>query len=512
MRVSLDQIKEYDRNPRRERNEAHEQIKSSIHRRGFIGALPITRRPGEPHYRVAEGGNTVLRILKDLHQESQDPRFHTLQCLFEPWISESETLIAHLIENDARGDLLFIDRARAVTELRGLLEEETGQRFSTRELTAALRARGYTIDPATISRMDFAVEVLFPVIPIALRSGLGPSQIDRIRKLHKVILAFLGHRECETSLVEEAERWFLDCLARHDSEDWLLGLVESEIESYLAETLAESIAKVRADLQLIAEHGEPGLDAPPTPPLRPPPVRAEGHAARATAGPDPDGDPSLEASVGPLHETECSETSFEQQWPGPEPPAREEPALTRSRPPPGDLKPQDRHDWPRDLKSLRGRMWTLASQLASRNDLGECILTCPKGCGYLVDLPAEPLCVSGRPETVKGVERLTLWWLLSTFADQWPFGPGIQGVPALVYLEDSRMYPVLQAAAAEDGTTLSSILVPFVDEPPMFAGLCQYLFAVLNDKNFETLMQLIETRWALQAHCRRLGRKWVWDL
>ena len=78
------------------------------------------RRPGEPHYRVAEGGNTVLRILKDLYETMQDPRFHTLQCLFEPWVSESETLIAHLVENDARGDLLFIDRARAVRELPGL--------------------------------------------------------------------------------------------------------------------------------------------------------------------------------------------------------------------------------------------------------------------------------------------------------------------------------------------------------------------------------------------------------
>ena len=184
----------------------------------------------------------------------------------------------------------------------------------------------------------------------------------------------------------------------------------------------------------------------------------------------------------------------------------------RSRTPPKDPKPQDRPALPQDLKSLRGRMWTLASQLASRSGLSDCILLCSKGCGFLVDLPAEPLCATGRPETVKEVERLTIWWLLSTFADQWPFGPGIQGVPALAHLEDSRMYPVLQAAAAEDAGTLSSILVPFVDEPPMFARLCQYLFAVLEDRNFEIVMRLIETRWALQAHCPRLGKKWVWDL
>ena len=107
-----------------------------------MGTLPITRRPGQCHYRVAEGGNTVLRILKDLYEETQDPRFHTVQCLFEPWVSESETLIAHLVENDARGELLFIDRARAVSELRGLLEQEVGQKLSTRELHRDIAGAG----------------------------------------------------------------------------------------------------------------------------------------------------------------------------------------------------------------------------------------------------------------------------------------------------------------------------------------------------------------------------------
>jgi ParB family protein of integrating conjugative element (PFGI_1 class) len=84
MTVPIERILEYDRNPRRERNEAYVEIETSIRRRGFVGTLAITRRPGESHYRVAEGGNTVLRILKDLYEETQDPRFHTVQCLFEP--------------------------------------------------------------------------------------------------------------------------------------------------------------------------------------------------------------------------------------------------------------------------------------------------------------------------------------------------------------------------------------------------------------------------------------------
>ncbi|HZC01051.1 MAG TPA: hypothetical protein VE844_06730, partial [Gammaproteobacteria bacterium] len=51
------------------------------------------------------------------------------------------------------------------------------------------------------------------------------------------------------------------------------------------------------------------------------------------------------------------------------------------------LKPLDRPELPQDVKSLRARMWTLATQLAQHNGLGECILPCSnKGCGYLVGL------------------------------------------------------------------------------------------------------------------------------
>ena len=60
MTVPLDQIQPYDRNPRQQPNRAYALIKASIEARGFRGVLPITRRPGETHYRVAEGGNTTI--------------------------------------------------------------------------------------------------------------------------------------------------------------------------------------------------------------------------------------------------------------------------------------------------------------------------------------------------------------------------------------------------------------------------------------------------------------------
>ena len=121
---------------------------------------------------VAEGGNTVLHILKELCAETHDPRFYSVHCLFEPWKSESEILIAHLVENDARGNLILIDRARALHELREFLEQEAGAPLSTRQLATLLRERGYSIDHTMIIRLHYTVETLLPVITMALRAGL----------------------------------------------------------------------------------------------------------------------------------------------------------------------------------------------------------------------------------------------------------------------------------------------------------------------------------------------------
>ena len=263
MVVAIENIKEYDHNPRRERNEAYDRIKGSIRQRGFTGALPITRRPGEAEYMVAEGGNTVLHILKEICAETHDPRFYSVHCLFELWKSESETLIAHLVENDARGELIFIDRARAVHELRELLEQETaGAPRSIRQLATLLQERGYSIDHTMIIRLHYTVETLLPVIPMALRAGLGRDEVQQIRKLESILVTFLEDRQRDTAVIEGARRWFLDCLGRHDGEYFSLDPARQEIEAQVTELCGETIAKVRADFGLIEQTGKPGTLTP----------------------------------------------------------------------------------------------------------------------------------------------------------------------------------------------------------------------------------------------------------
>ncbi len=44
--------------------------------------------------------------------------------VFRPWRRESDVLLAHLRENDLRGNLTFIDKARAVLDARQLIAAE----------------------------------------------------------------------------------------------------------------------------------------------------------------------------------------------------------------------------------------------------------------------------------------------------------------------------------------------------------------------------------------------------
>ena len=66
MVVTLDQLRPYDHDPRVTRNPAYAEIKASIRERGLDAPPAITRRPGEAHYIIRNGGNTRLAILREL--------------------------------------------------------------------------------------------------------------------------------------------------------------------------------------------------------------------------------------------------------------------------------------------------------------------------------------------------------------------------------------------------------------------------------------------------------------
>ncbi len=245
MIVEIDRIDLYDRNPRRERNAAYEDIRDSIRSRGVDHPLTITRRPDALNYMIEAGGNTRLMILKELWQETGDEQFHRIHCLFRPWVSEINVLAAHLIENETRGDLVFIDKALGVCDLRRQMEQESGEELSLRRFSESLGALGYRASKSLLSMMDYAVDVLLPLIPQALRAGMGRPRIQGIRRIETACRSYWHDRN---AVMAEFDTLFADALSSLDGDGIDTETLQETIESRIANLLDIPINHVRLDL------------------------------------------------------------------------------------------------------------------------------------------------------------------------------------------------------------------------------------------------------------------------
>ena len=149
----------YDKNPRHHDNPKYDEIKESIRVRGVETALYVTKRPGSDQWMLARGGKTRLKVIQELAQE--DPlKWSKFTFQEVPWVSESEILAAHLVENTGREAMCFWDLAEGISELKEQIARETGKPVSARALPELLAARGVTVERATILAAEFALEYL----------------------------------------------------------------------------------------------------------------------------------------------------------------------------------------------------------------------------------------------------------------------------------------------------------------------------------------------------------------
>jgi ParB family protein of integrating conjugative element (PFGI_1 class) len=180
MVVTLDQLRPYDHDPRKKRNPAYEEIKASIRERGLDAAPAITRRPGEDHYIIRNGGNTRLAILRELVGD------------------QGRTLFPHIVpvppvaraRRDRRADRAscrertarwpHVHRARLGVEKRASSTSRKAATLSQSELARRLAADGFPVQQSHISRMADAVRYLLPAIPTVLYGGLGRHQVERL--------------------------------------------------------------------------------------------------------------------------------------------------------------------------------------------------------------------------------------------------------------------------------------------------------------------------------------------
>jgi ParB family protein of integrating conjugative element (PFGI_1 class) len=305
MVVTLDQLRPYDHDPRVTRNPAYAEIKASIRGRGLDAPPAITRRPGEAHYIIRNGGNTRLAILRELWSETKEERFFRIACLFRPWPARGEivALTGHLAENELRGGLTFIERALGIEKAREFYEQELGQALSQSELARRLTADGYPVPQSHISRMNDAVRYLLPAIPTLLYGGLGRHQVERLAVLRKACERTWERRALGRPLAVDFASLFQDVLSQFDTQPE--GLSPQRVQDELVGQMAELLEADYDTLALEVDDSESRQRALTSEPAAPNPATPVAPAApavtpqRPPAAPTPRDTPPAETPSAP---------------------------------------------------------------------------------------------------------------------------------------------------------------------------------------------------------------------
>ncbi|MBT2988845.1 MAG: ParB N-terminal domain-containing protein [Candidatus Thiodiazotropha sp. (ex Ctena orbiculata)] len=465
-------INPYERNPRRSENPEYDRIKDSIRSKGLDQPLVITQRPGSANYIVQAGGNTRLMILKELCEETDDERFSRVQCVVRPWSQESDVLLAHLRENELRGSLTFIDKARAVCDARRLLVEELGiGQVTHRRLEAELRGKGLSVSISSIWLMTYAVEKLADLLPHALQAGMGARHVGRIRALERAA-GTLWQRVCSGG--EDAfDEVFSALCHRYDGPDWDTDVLQGAIETEIAGESETNLHTIRVALD--AEIKGRKLEIPEFVPIKEPPNPERREGSNGVLGPTEDSareeydDPDIE---------EDEAESISVPLPSATPTDDIDDPITDSTKPPIDSGPSK----PTDLKSLRGRAWTLAARLAQRNGIGELVMPLSgAGLGYVLrDVPDHSLADQLDENTLAQISML--WWQLAACAEM-TFAP-LESI--LPHLPDDSL--LRQALADEDAELLFNSIWTL---DPGHTGY--RLWQSLHDRDWRDLLNLMDT-------------------
>jgi ParB family protein of integrating conjugative element (PFGI_1 class) len=252
--LDVDQIRPYECNPRRTENPRFADIKESIRSSGIRNPITVTRRPGAEYFIVESGGNTRLRALQQLSAETGDACFKRISVLFRPWRSESHVLIAHLIENEQRGDMTFWDKATGIAALKTQLESEQGHELSVRQLETDLKRVGIVVSHTTLNYYRFATERLR-----LLGEGITDLSGGDVTKIQPQLNLIKHYAQSRASFDESVlyERVLEPVFRRYaaaysQTRDFKPEALCQDCEEALAQHLNEPVAQCRSGIAALA--------------------------------------------------------------------------------------------------------------------------------------------------------------------------------------------------------------------------------------------------------------------
>ena len=185
--IDISMIEPYYANPRIYENPKYEIIKESIRIDGIRQRIVVTKPPHSEKFMLCQGGNTRLRALRELYEETHEPRFKTAYCEFREWRGEADLMLGHVVENELRGNLNWHERSKMVLTLRGMFEEEMGKEITDREYSNIASEKGITIPRSTLPSSRYTMDVLVKTMPNQLKLGLGRRRTEQIYKTDKAL-------------------------------------------------------------------------------------------------------------------------------------------------------------------------------------------------------------------------------------------------------------------------------------------------------------------------------------
>ena len=379
MTLPVMDILHYDKNPRKALNDQYEVIKESIRStKQLTSPLVVTRRPGQERFMVGKGGNTRLTALQELFSETGDAAFQHVVVTYTPWISESSTLSAHLVENELRGEMIFWDKARAYADLKQMIESETGNALSARAFEQTLKERGLPLGKTTLSYFNFAVTHL-----AALGEACKPLSRPVIAELQPAFNAF----ERLLKHVQQIQSWpdLRDQVLKRAEQSWLStralepAKVIEHLEHAVATKLGETVELTRLARQLCQQH--PGEDI-------------AGLLAQARLQTKPAGAPTLPSPNAAETRPDGKEGNAPERAENPAP-----------------ATPAQKHG-----TELLDAIQDLATRFARLTESADCLrLAKDWPTGFYMEVPEndEPIDL-----TENGADRYFGWWMLAMLSEQ----------------------------------------------------------------------------------------------
>lgn len=234
--IAVHNIDEYAFNPRQADNDHFEAIKGSIQKVGLQQRFSVVRNPTTKRYTLIKGGNTRLLAFKELYRATGDVKFSSIDCIVEPWngeLNKTQAVIAHLIENEARGELVLVDKAKALIELerefRSSLSDkkdsaDSAESFNQRQdnykktgqFVEHLKNNGYSVGETQLSLFRFTAIKLVGNLDRFLNQGLGSPQIIKIRAVYNNLKRLVKETQDQDDDNETLDNDFFDGLKKYN--------------------------------------------------------------------------------------------------------------------------------------------------------------------------------------------------------------------------------------------------------------------------------------------------------